>query len=160
MPEEKQVADAPQANEEAARPAKRRRRMSAPLVVAALIMFLAMASYFANGVSLLLELDVFTRGLGNASVAAGALTPEGQRLVLGGVYLFFGALALIFLIGFLLRRRWAWVATMTWTALSLIVGLVAYFSGQPKYLSMLAGVVLLLVLNQTSVHQEFQVEAR
>ncbi len=105
MPEEKQVADAPQANEAAARPAKRRRRMSAPLVVAALIMFLAMASYFANGVSLLLELDVFTRGLGNASVAAGALTPEGQRLVLGGVYLFFGALALIFLIGFLLRRR-------------------------------------------------------
>jgi hypothetical protein len=151
---------AAQAAERARLPVTRRRRFSIPIIIAAAIMFLTMASYVANGVLVLLDLDVFGRGLGTASVAAGALTPEGERLVLASVYLFFGAIALAILVGFLLLRKWAWSAAMTWTALTLGVGLVAYFAGEPHYLSMLAGVVLLLVLNQAAVHRAFQMEER
>lgn len=141
-------------------PLVRRRRLSIPMLVAAVIMFLAMASYFVNGVLLLLDLGVFTRGLAGVTAATGSLTTDGQRLVLAGVYLLFGALALVILVGFLLRRRRAWTAAMTWTALSLAINLVGYFIGQPRYLAMLAGVILLLVLNQASLHQEFRLEER
>lgn len=158
MPEDAVVGDTPQAVGGA--PRAERRRFSIPMIVAAVIMFVAMVGYFLNGVFLLLDLGLFTRGLGAASTVAGSLTPEGEQLVLAGVYLFFGAVALAVLLGFMLRRRRAWTAAMTWTALSLAVNLVGYFIGQPRYLSMLGGVVLLLVLNQASVHREFQLEER
>jgi uncharacterized membrane protein len=158
--EDGQTARAEQAAERARLPAPKRRRFSIPILVAAAIMFLTMASYAVNGILLFLDLDVFGRGFGTASVAAGALTPRGERLVLGSVYLFFAAIALAVLVGFLLLRKWAWSAAMTWTALTLAVGLVAYFIQEPHYLSMLAGVVLLLVLNQAAVHQAFRMDER
>lgn len=158
MPEETVFGDAPQAVGGA--PRAERRRFPIPMIVVAVIMFLAMAGYFLNGVFLLLDLGLFTRGLGAASAVAGSLTPEGERLVLAGVYLFFGAVALAVLVGFMLRRRRAWSAAMSWTALSLAVNLISYFIGQPRYLSMLGGVVLLLLLNQASIHREFQLEGR
>jgi len=158
MPEETAVVEAPQGAQGG--PRTERRRFSIPMIVAAVIMFLAMASYFVNGVLLLLDLGVFTRGLAGVTAATGSLSADGQRLVLAGVYLFCGVLALVGLVGFLLRRRWAWSAAMTWTALSLVINLVGYFVGQPRYLSMLAGVVLLLVLNQKSLHREFRLEER
>ena len=157
---DEQAAQAAQAAEGARLPVTRRRRFSIPIIIAAAIMFLTMASYIANGVLLFLDLDVFGRGLGVSSVAAGALTPEGVALALGSVYLFFGAIALAVLVGFLLLRKWAWSAAMTWTATTLAVGLVAYFAGEPHYLSMLAGVVLLLVLNQAAVHRAFRMQER
>ena len=158
MPEETVLVEAPKAGSGA--PRAKRRRFSIPMIVAAVIMFLAMASYFVNGVLLLLDLGAFGNGLAGTMVAGGSLTSDGRRLVLAGVYLFFGALALAVLVGFLLRRKGAWSAAMTWTALSLAVNLVGYFLGQPRYLSMLAGVILLLVLNQASIHREFRLEER
>ena len=158
MREETVAAETQQAEKGTPPPA--RRRFPIPMIIAAVFMFLAMASYFVNGVLLLFDLGVFTRGLGSVSVAAGALTPAGEKLALACAYLFFGALALATLVGFLLRRKWAWSAAMTWTALSLAVGLVSYFIAQPRYLSMLAGVILLLVLNQASLHREFRLEGR
>lgn len=130
------------------------------MLVAAAIMFLAMASYVTYGLLLLLDLGVFSRGLTGLSVVQGSLTTDGRRLVLAGFFLFFAVFALVVLVGFLLRRRWGWSGAMTWTALSLVLNLVAYFEGQPRYLSMLAGVVLLLVLNQASLHREFRLEER
>jgi hypothetical protein len=159
MPDETVVGEVPQA-EKGAPPASRR-RFSIPMIVAAVIMFLAMASYFFYGLLFLLV------GLGaiidqSAGVAANSalVTVERLNLVLAGLYLFFGVLALVVLAGFLLKRRRAWSAAMTWTALSLAVNLVSYSKGEPRYLSMLACVVLLLVLNQASVHREFRLEGR
>ena len=94
-------------------------------------------------------------------VARGSLTSDGRRLVLAGVYLFFGAVALAVLVGFLLRRRWAWSAAMTWTALSLAIDLVGYFHRTTSVSCLCsAGVILLLVLNQASIHREFRLEER
>ncbi len=156
MKDEMVFAAAPETPE--AVPAAERRRLSAPMIVAAAIMFLAMASYFANGVLLLLDLGVLTKGVAGVTVADGGLTTEGQRLVFAGVYLFFGVLALAVIVGFLLQRKRAWSAAMTWTALALFVDLVAYFSGEHRYLSMLAEVVVLLLLNQASIHRRFRLE--
>lgn len=158
MPEETVVGDTPQVAEGV--PRAKRRRFSIPMIVVAAIMFLAMAGYFLNGVFLLLDLRVFGRGIAGMAAASGALTADWQRLVLAGVYLFFGVLALVVIVGFLLRRRRAWSAAMTWTALSLAINLVVYFVGQPRYLSMLAGVVLLFALNQSSLHREFRLDGR
>jgi hypothetical protein len=158
MKEETVAGDVSQAEKGA--PRAERRRFSIPMIVAAVIMFLAMAGYFVNGVFLLLDLTVFGNGIAGIAARSGALTEDWQRLVLAGVYLFFGTLALVVLAGFLLRRQRAWSAAMTWTAISLAVNLVVYFVGQPRFLSMLAGVVLLLVLNQASVHREFRLEER
>ncbi len=138
----------------------RRRRLSVPMIIAAAIMFLTIASYFANGLQLLLNLGIFKNRVGGVAVLAGALTPEGERLVLAIFYLFLGALALLFLTGFLLKFKWGWSAAMTWTALGLAMNLVGYFRGEPRYLSMLGCVVLLLVLNQASLHREFHVGER
>ncbi len=80
--------------------------------------------------------------------------------MLSSAYLFFGVFALAVLVGFLFKRKWAWSAAMTWTALSLALGLLSYFVGEHHYLSMLAGVVLLLVLNQASLHREFRLDER
>lgn len=130
------------------------------MTVAAVIMFLATASYFATGVILLFAVELFSRVLAGRAVAAGVLTADGWLLVLAGVYLFIGVLGLVVLVGFLLRRKRAWSAAMTWTAVSLATNLVSYFTGEPRYLSMLAGVILLLVLNQTSLHRAFRIEGR
>jgi hypothetical protein len=130
---------------------------SMPMIVAAVIMFLAMASYFVNGILLLLDLGVLKGTMVGSAVRDGALTPQGQRLVLAIFSLLFGALALVFFIGFVLKRKWGWSGAMTWTALVLAFNLVAYYRGEPRYLSMLASVVVLLVLNQASVHRVFGV---
>jgi hypothetical protein len=44
---------------------------------------------------------------------------------------------------------------MTWAAVSLALGLVNYFRGEPQYLSMLIGVTLMLALNSAVVKQAF-----
>jgi hypothetical protein len=130
------------------------------MIIAGAIMFLVMASYFVNGIFLLLDLGVFTKGLTGTQLTTTELTVEGELLVLAGFYLFFGVLALAVLVGFLTKRKWAWSAAMTWTSLSLAANLVAYFHGNPRYLTMLGLVTLFLVLNQASVHKEFRLEER
>jgi hypothetical protein len=159
MPEETGVGEVPQAEKGTSPPESR--RFSIPMIVAAVIMFLAMASYLFYGLLFLLVGlgAVIDQSIGAAANSA-LVTVETLNLVLAGLYLFFGALAMVVLVGFLLKRRRAWSAAMTWTALSLAVNLVSYFKGEPRYLSMLACVVLLLVLNQASLHRTFRLEAR
>jgi hypothetical protein len=158
MPEETGVGEAAQVPGRT--PRADRRRFSIPMIIAAVIMFLAMASYFVIGVITLFAAGLVSAGLAGTMVAAGALTAEGRLLVVACLYLFYGVLGLVVLVGFLLKRRRAWSAAMTWTAVSLATSLVSYFKGEPRYLTMLGGVVLLLVLNQASLHREFHIERR
>jgi len=158
MPDEVGIGGERPASGQSVTSAPRRRRSSVSIVIVSVVMFVAMATYFLNGISILLDLGAFSGRLTAAAVVAGRLTPEGSRLILAAVFLLFGVIALAVLIGFILKRRWAWTAAMTWTAISLAVDLVAYFRGEPRYLSMFVGVVLLLVLNQGTLHREFKLE--
>jgi hypothetical protein len=154
-----EVAKVPQGVATAASSPKR--GLSVPMIVAAVIMFLAMASYFFYGLLFLfVGLGAITDQSAGVVANSALVAVETLNLVLAGLYLFFGALAMVVLVGFLLRRRRAWSAAMTWTALSLALNLVSYFKGEPRYLSMLACVVLLLVLNQATLHRAFQIEGR
>lgn len=128
---------------------------SVPMLIAAFILALTMGSYFARGFLLLLNLGVLEGKIPPITLGEGFLTPLGERLVLAGFYLFFGVVALVILVGFFWRRRWAWTAAMTWTAASLALNLVAYFRGRPNYLTMVEAVVMMLVLNQAAVHRVF-----
>lgn len=144
--------------EQAPLPAVKRRRFPIPIIIASVIMFFALAVYFANGIFLLIDLGLFGTGRGVAATMAGALTPEGRQMILGAVFLFFGVVALAIEVGFILRQKWAWSGAMTWTAITLLAYLIAYFIGEPVYPGMLVGLVLLLVLNLAEVHREFRIE--
>jgi hypothetical protein len=159
MKEETVVGEVPQG--ETGKSPPESRRFSMPMIVAAVIMFLAMASYFFYGLLFLfVGLGAITDQSAGVVANSALVTVETLNLVLAGLYLFFGVLAAVVLVGFLLRRKRAWSAAMTWTALSLALNLVSYFKGEPRYLSMLACVVLLLVLNQATLHRAFQIEGR
>jgi hypothetical protein len=136
-------------------PRRGRGRASVPMLIAAFILALTMGSYLTRGFLLLLNLGVLEGKIPPITLGEGLLTPLGERLVLAGFYLFFGLVALLILVGFFLRRRWAWTAAMTWTAASLALNLVAYFRGKPNYLTMVEAVVMMLVLNQAAVHRVF-----
>ncbi|NLV72233.1 MAG: hypothetical protein GXY46_06445, partial [Actinobacteria bacterium] len=88
-------------------------------------------------------------------IASGTLTAAGREVVVSSFMLVFGVAALGILVGFLLRRRWAWTAGMTWAAVSLALGLLNYFRGEPQYLSMVTGIALMLALNAAVVKQAF-----
>jgi uncharacterized membrane protein len=137
---------------------RKRPRTPVAVLIAAAILILVTLSYFARGILLLFSLDVLERTPSLVSQVAGALTPEGRLFVLACFYLAFGVLALVILVGFFRRKRWAWTAAMTWTAASLALNLVSYFEGEPDFLTMLAAVVMMLVLNQTAVHRAFDVQ--
>lgn len=131
-----------------------------PLALATTVMLAALAAHFYYGFSALVDLGV----LGGASVpplfSGVRLTEAGRQLFAAGFDLALGTTALLIVIGFLRRRRWAWVAAMTWCAFSLGLGLVRYFHTDPRYPRMLAGVVLALALNQSSVHEALGVGVR
>lgn len=61
--------------------------------------------------------------------------------------------------GLWLMRRWAWVATMIWTGVSLAIGLITYYQGTPNYFSMIFNVLIVLYLNQREVQLAFETRA-
>ncbi|MEM7535168.1 MAG: hypothetical protein AAF639_23530 [Chloroflexota bacterium] len=60
-------------------------------------------------------------------------------------------------IGLWRLRRWAWVLTMLQVGVSMVIGLLAYWDGQPQYLVMLSNIVMVFYLNQREVQQQFDV---
>ena len=138
-------------------PVHKGRRPSVATVIAALIISVAVFAHLYYGFSALFDLGV----LGSTKVlpffADGGLTEAGRQLFNAGFELALGVAALAILVGFLRTRRWAWVAAMTWVAVALALGLVDYFSGEPRFLKMLAGVVLMLMLNQAALHRSFRI---
>lgn len=70
------------------------------------------------------------------------------------------ALALVGLLisyGMFTLKRQAWVLTMLWAGLNLIISLLNYWRGEPIYLTMLYSVVVVYYLNQREVRAAFQV---
>jgi hypothetical protein len=131
------------------------RRFPLALIVAAVILFLQLAFFLFLGIADLFYLGVLGSEPTADFVAGGSLTTEGMLLVAGAFALGFGVIGIALLAGLFLKKRWAWAAAMTWAVLSLALGLVYYFRGEPEYWSMLGAVVLVLALNQASVQRAF-----
>jgi hypothetical protein len=136
------------------------KRPTIALAIPVLIILVSIATYLLEGIVALFDLGVF----GEASVpplfADGGVTDAGKELIICGFDLAVGAAFTLVLIGFLRRRKWAWVAVMTWVAISLTINLVRYIQGDPHYPRMLVAVVLMLVLNLASVHRAFGMGGR
>ena len=123
--------------------------------IATLILVIQVVSYFFTAITSFFSLGVVGSGIAARFTARGTLTAAGREVVVSSFMLVFGVAALGILVGFLLRKRWAWPAAMTWAAVSLALGLLNYFRGEPQYLSMLIGVALMLALNAAVVKRAF-----
>jgi len=131
------------------------RRFPVAMIVVTLILVIQVVSYFFTAISSFFSLGVVGSGIVARFIASGTLTAAGREVVVSSFMLVFGVAALGILVGFLLRRRWAWTAGMTWAAVSLALGLLNYFRGEPQYLSMVTGIALMLALNAAVVKQAF-----
>ena len=136
------------------------KRPAAAIGVAAFIIFVVVVLYLYNGITALFDLGVLGSGPVLPLVEGDSLTEAGRALVAAGFELAYGVGSLIILVGFLRGQRWAWVAAMTWITVSLAIGLWRYLDDRPQYLSMFAGVVLVLVLNLSAVHRAFNIGRR
>ncbi len=74
----------------------------------------------------------------------------------GLLYLILAIITLFIALELWLVRRWAWLAAMTLQGLSLLAALFGYLQGQPNYISMALGIVLVLYLNQAEVQAVFR----
>lgn len=105
----------------------------------------------------LIEMNVFSSGLGGPLTSGLRLTPLGAAVLTSAVYLVASLVGIIVLIGFLRVRRWAWVVLMAWTSGSLAIGLIQYFYSNPNYLVMASNAVIALALNQVDVQRIFHI---
>lgn len=131
------------------------RRFPVAMIIVTLILVLQVGSYFFTAVSSFFSLGLVGSGIAARFTAGGTLTAAGREVVVSSFMMAFGVVALGVLVGFLFRRRWAWTAGMTWAAVSLALGLLNHFRGEPQYLSMLTGVALMLALNSAVVKRAF-----
>jgi hypothetical protein len=142
--------------EQVRRSEKRRGGLPVFVTVTAFLLALHAGYNLLIGVGSLIDLGVFS-GLPLPDFVIGeTLTAEGSQFVVSIIALVFGTIALVILVGFLLRQPWAWTAAMTWGALSMALNLVNYFRHDPNYLSMLVNAVFILVLNLATVQRAFR----
>jgi len=78
----------------------------------------------------------------------------------GLLYLILALVTLFIALELWLVRRWAWLAAMTLQGFSLLAALFGYLRGQPNYISMVLGIVLVLHLNQAEVQAVFRRPSR
>ncbi len=138
-------------------PEVKEKRPTAAMAIVAFIIFATAAVHLYYGIKTLFDLGIFGDVLLPPFFSNVGLTEAGRRLFASDFDVAFGLACLVLLVGFLRRRRWAWVTMMTIVALSLAVGLFRYFLHEPRYPNMLAGVVLMFVLNLASMHRAFDI---
>jgi hypothetical protein len=83
--------------------------------------------------------------------------PTVIELMVSGIGLIFvGVLMLIVTIELLRLRSWAWILSMSVQGMGLFAALSGYLRGEPNYLSMALGVLLVFYLNQQEVQDAFR----
>ena len=104
---------------------------------------------------LLLSGSIFWPG---GQLDLGAFRPTrdpGPDLTLEAVFVSLALLALVVSFGLFRLKRWAWLLAMTMEGLNLASALVAYRVGNPEYLTMVVGIVIVLALNGREVRETF-----
>ena len=95
----------------------------------------------------------FVERIGVVLPYAGTALFEAQNVITGFAV---GTVNLIAVVGLLMLKRWAWVATMVLAGISMAAGLVLYFEDRPLYVTMLLNVILVFYLNQRDVQAIFE----
>lgn len=93
------------------------------------------------------------------------LTAAGSEFATAAFRLLWVLVGLVVLIGLLSMRRWSWVALVTWTGVSLSVGILHYlyradYPFSPSdFAVMAADMVLVFALNQSEVQQIYGIRS-
>jgi hypothetical protein len=94
----------------------------------------------------------FVERIGVVLPGASSLVTDPQAMIPN---LIIATVNLITVVGLLLLKRWAWVASMVLAGISMAIGLVFYFEDRPLYITMLLNVILVFYLNQRDVQATF-----
>lgn len=85
------------------------------------------------------------------------LIPSLFDIITSGIGLIFvGVLMLIVTIDLLRLKGWAWILSMSVQGMGLVAALSSYLRGEPSYISMFLGVLLVFYLNQQEVQDAFR----
>ncbi len=103
----------------------------------------------------LVRMHLLEDGISGPLIDGIRLTPVGAAVLTSAGYLVLSVIGIVVLIGFLGVRRWAWVVLMAWTGISLLIGLIEYFYGDPNYAVMASNAIIALALNQVEVQHIF-----
>jgi hypothetical protein len=79
-----------------------------------------------------------------------------QGMLSGAITLVLAVLGAVIAFALLRLESWAWMAAMSLQGLGLLAALVAYINGQPNYIGMLIGILLVFYLNQQDVRAAFR----
>ncbi len=101
------------------------------------------------------EADLRLEFLLDENVPEQLFADTSEQLVLSGWLLIVGIVQFVIAIGFWRQRTWAWVAMVSWQALSLLVEITLAFVGTIEPLPLFVPVVLILLLNQSDVRRIF-----
>jgi lysylphosphatidylglycerol synthetase-like protein (DUF2156 family) len=141
---------------------KSKRKRPVAVTVVGLIAMAVVILYLVLAALILLGLGVFQTGhIPSGPWWEGLKPTQLGKLLFEVVYLLIlGLVTFLIAINFILMRRWAWVALMTWTGITLALNLMRYLYGSPDYFSMFLAVVLVLAMNQADVQQVFGIQHR
>ncbi len=103
-------------------------------------------------------LELLDRGVWTPDRLPEALAVEAQRLdvLQASAWVVLGVLALLAAVGLAQLRPAAWLLAMALQGLNLAIALWGYLSGDPDYLTMAVGLVVVLALNQEEVRRAFE----
>jgi len=79
-----------------------------------------------------------------------------QGMISGVVTLVLALLGVLIAFALLRLKSWAWMAAMELQGLGLIAALYAYLRGNPNYVGMLIGIILVFYLNQQEIRAVFR----
>jgi phosphoglycerol transferase MdoB-like AlkP superfamily enzyme len=130
----------------------------AAVTVAGGIALFAVLLFCANLAIDLAAAGVFQPGQDLVVFSGGALTSQGQELILAVVEVIGAIVSIILAIGILRTRPWAWATFMAWAALLLFINLVRYFNDDRRFLALFLLAVGVFILNQTHVREVFGVK--
>ena len=123
-----------------------------------ILLVLISAIYIVQAVAGLTFSGVIESAFSNTFNPQGTLTPQAQTALENALDLLRGVVALIIVVGFFRMRRWAWVATVAWSALGLLNQLLRVFSGESTYFWMLLEVITIFALIQSDVQKIFGIK--
>jgi len=128
-----------------------------PVVSIVVLIFLLQVFTFAALLWLQLA-GLGLRGIDSLSSDLAAAWLQGDRwidaVLFGGLFLLAVTSAFV-TIGLARVRPWAWLWAMTIQGVRLLIGLVAYFRGDPYTFSMLIPLIAVLLLDQVPVRRAF-----
>jgi hypothetical protein len=128
-----------------------------PVVSIVVLIFLLQVVTFAALLWLQLA-GLGLRGIDSLSSDLAAAWLQGDRwidaVLFGGLFLL-SVTSVFVTIGLARVRPWAWLWAMTIQGVRLLIGLVAYFRGDPYTFSMLIPLIAVLLLDQVPVRRAF-----